>query len=177
MFPFCSCSGTGPQVTRMRLELMASAVTFSGAPDGTAQTGKKKSHSLIAQCLNTRPEYWVNSHGLVTCPMSWGGRQQTALACEQQTRVWAWGDSEQTTERLTNLQHQATYHAVWPAQNIHTCGLLATQIHNDSPCTQTSFSDYGHPSTAFQMTINVEVCNFWTTSGTKWNCNMSEWHN
>lgn len=100
MLPFCSCSGTGPQVTRMRLELMASAVTFSGAPDGTTQTEKDKSHSLIALCLNTRPRVlskltWISHLSNVIREK----RKQTALRCEQQTRVWAWGDSEQTTKR------------------------------------------------------------------------------
>lgn len=100
MLPFCSCSGTGPQVTRMRLELMASAVTFSGAPDGTTQTEKDKSHPLIALCLNTRPRVlskltWISHLSNVIREK----RQQTALACEQQTRLWGWGDSEQTNKR------------------------------------------------------------------------------
>lgn len=98
--PFCSCSGTGPQVTRMRLELMASTVTFSGAPDGTTQTEKDKSHSLITLCLNKRPRVlskltWISHFSNVIREK----RKQTALPCEQQTRVWAWGDSEQTTKR------------------------------------------------------------------------------
>ncbi len=170
MLPFCSCSGIRPQVTRMRLELMASAVTFSGAPDGTTQTEKDKSHSLIALCFNTRSR--------VLSKLMWNShlsnairekRKQTALACEQQIRLWAWEDSEQTNKR------RKMYQTAQPAQNVSTCGLLFTQLYNDSLHRQTTCSDYGHPSAAFQITIYIEVCIFWSTSGTKWNCNLFEW--
>lgn len=81
MLPFCSCSGTGPQVTRMRLELMASTVTFSGAPDGTTQTEKDKSHSLIAQCLNTWPRVLSKLTGISHLSnVIREKRKQTALA-------------------------------------------------------------------------------------------------
>lgn len=52
MFPFCCGSGTGPHVTSTCVELMASAVTFSGAPDGTAITQSKHTY----WCVANRPD-------------------------------------------------------------------------------------------------------------------------
>lgn len=76
MLPFCSGSGTGPQVTRIRVELMASAVTFSGAPEGTvqrnSQTHGNQSPSSILQTKSMeatlcKTNRWIFHKSQVCC--------------------------------------------------------------------------------------------------------------
>lgn len=50
MTPFLCASGRADQVSMILEELTASAVTFSGDPDGAEKQTKKHAHKHAAQC-------------------------------------------------------------------------------------------------------------------------------